>query len=350
MMNYFVYVNNLIGAEINQKAFEFSYGTVAPVSTQEEFEKCLIKLHIKVVKDDDVFPKDKTDKVKGKFHYFSGNPDEHIIYYERNYFFGARLRYKIKIDKKDVNVVVGKTYFTKVKHRIMNLHSLGYIITDIVAGLLTLNGYVTLHCSAVNFKENNRSVILFAPPNTGKTLSSMMLCKKHETNFIAEDFAITDGIDVYAVPWTSTFRLYDEVNESKVEKLINKITSIIPALELIKITKKQSIDTYIDKKRIVMKSRATDVIVLERGESSIRKENSDAIRKLLVLNRYEFNYLKSPFMVVLSYFNPDFSLDNMYECEKKIVEKLLRNVDYMCVTDMDAMNYAEIIYKEIVRK
>jgi hypothetical protein len=349
-MNYFVYVDNILGVETNAKTFEFSYGTVAPASTMDEFNKCKIKLHINVVKDDDVFPADKEEKIKGKFHYFSANPGEHTIYYERNYFFGARLRYKINVEKNDVKVVVGKTYFEKVKHRVMNLHSMSYILTDVVAGLLLMNGYTTLHCSAVNLVENNRSVILFAPPNTGKTLSSMMICKNYNANFIAEDFAITDGVDVYAVPWTSTFRLYDEVNESKVEKAINKVTSVVPALELVKLTKNQAIDTYIGGDRILMRSKATDVVVLERGDSSVTYDKSDALRKLLTLNRYEFNYHKAPFMVVLSYFNPDFSIEFMYECERKIIGKLLDNTDYLCVTDMNAMNYSDIVYSEISKK
>lgn len=348
-MNYFVYVNDILGVETNAKAFEFSYGTVAPTSTKEEFSKCKIKLHINVKKDSEVFP-DEYEKTKGKFHYFSANPGEKVIYYERNYFFGARLRYMIKVKKNEIKVVVGKTYFKKVHHRIMNLHSLGYILTDLVSGLLLFNGYATLHCSAVNLTENNRSIILFAPPNTGKTLSSMMLCKNYNANFIAEDFAITDGVNIWAVPWTSTFRLYDEVNESKTEKIINKATSLVPALELIKITKNQAIDTYIDSDRILMKSKATDVVVLERGDSDVSTDNSDAFRKLLTLNRYEFNYHKAPMMVVLSYFNPEFCQDQMYKCEKRIISKLLENTKYMCVTDMNAMNYSDIVYREIVKK
>lgn len=349
-MNYFVYVNGILGVETNANAFEFSYGTVAPVSDKEKFSKCKIKLHINVKRDNEVFPVDKYERIKGKFHYYSGNPGENTIYYERNYFFGARLRYMIKIEKNDVKVVVGKTYFKKVHHRVMNLHSLGYILTDLAAGLLLLNGFATLHCSAVNLTENNRSIILFAPPNTGKTLSSMMLCKNYNANFIAEDFAITDGDNVWSVPWTSTFRLYDEVNESIFERIINKITSVIPALELIKITNNKAIDTYIGGERILMKSKATDVVVLERGNSEVSRDNSDAFRKLLTLNRYEFNYHKAPTMVVLSYFNPEFSQENMYECEKEILSKLLENTEYMCVTDMNAMNYSDIVYREIVKK
>lgn len=346
-MNYYVYVENLVGVETNAKRFDFSYGTVAPKSNREEYEKCLIRLHINVVRNSEVFPENKGEEIKGKFHYFSGNPGEKTIYYERNYFFGSRLRYSISIDDCDINVVVGKTYFKHVKHRVMNLHSLSYILTDLVAGLLTLKGFVTLHCSAVNFPENNRSAILFAPPNTGKTLSSMMLCKKYNCNFIAEDFAITDGENVYSVPWTSTFRLYDEVNESRVEKFINKLSSILPIIELFKLTKNQSIDSYIGKERILMKSKASDIVILERGEGNVSRDKSDAFRKLLVLNRYEFNYIKSPFMVVLNYFNPEFSQEKMYECEKKIVKSLLDNVDFMCITDMNALNYCDIIHKEI---
>lgn len=350
-MKYFVYVDDILGVKTNANAFEWSYGTVAPESNLEKFNRCKIKLYINVKRDDDVFPLDKGKRVLGKFHYFSGNPDERTIYYERNYFFGKWLRYMIQVeDNTRIKVTVGKTYFTQVKHRIMNLHSLGYTLTDLISGILLLNGYATLHCSAVNFKENNHSVILFAPPNTGKTLTSIMLCKNHNANFIAEDFAVTDGENIWAVPWTSTFRLYDEINESKSEKALNKITSVIPALELVKITKNKPINEYIGEDRILLKSKATDIAVLERGEYCIDHANEDALRKLLVLNRYEFNYHKSPAMVVFNYWNPEYSQVKMYEKEKEILENLLDNVRYICVKDMDAANYSDIIYKEIVDK
>ncbi len=347
-MTYYSYVDGVLGAEVSGGYFGWSYGTVAPCTDKSAFDKCAVKIHLEIKKDTEVFPADKKSRVIGKFHYFSGNPEESTVYYERNFFFGKKLKYVIRVEEKDIWVTVGKTYYKWIKHRFMNLHSISYILTDLTAGLLLLNGYATLHCSAVNFPENGHSAILFAPPNTGKTLSSMMLCRNRNANFIAEDFAVTDGENVWSVPWTSTFRFYDEVNESKLEKQINKISTVIPVIELIPTTKSKPINAYIDNTRIVNCSKATDVVVLERGDTSVSGDASDALRKLLTLNRYEFNYHKAPAMTVLCYFNPRFSQEDMFDREKAIIRKLLDNTKYTCITDRNAMNYSELIYKEIV--
>lgn len=349
-MSYFVYIDGILGIETNVEKFSWSYGTVAPLATEEDFSKCCIKLYIKVVNDNYVFPKDNDKNTLGKFHYFSGNPKEHKIFYDRNYFFGKHLRFSIEMSQKSIFVIVGKTYFKHVHHRIMNLHSLGYILTDLTAGLLLLNGYATLHCSAVNFSEQNRSIILFAPPNTGKTLTSMRLCQQHEANFIAEDFALTNGKLIWSVPWTSTFRFYDELNQSGWDKLINKIVRIIPAFELISLSKKKAINKYIGPNRIVYKSNATDIFILERGKKSISYDKSGVLDKILTLNRYEFNYHKAPTLVALSYFNPDISPEKMLDYEKKIMSQLLDECKYSCVQVENALEYSEIIYEKLMNK
>ena len=40
----------------------------------------------------------------------------------------------------------------------------------------------------------------------------------------------------------------------------------------------------------------------------------------------------------------------MYEKEKEILDNLLANVRYICVKDMNATNYSDIIYREIVEE
>lgn len=349
-MNYFVYVEGILGVRTNAKSFEWSYGTVAPLSDKEHFGKCKIRLYLDIKEDDEVFSKKRMQNVEGKFHYFSGNQDENKIYYERNYFFGKRLRYSIQVTENAIHAVVGKTYYNHVHHRIMNLHSMAYILTDFVSGMLLNNGIATIHCSAVNYEDPHKSIILFAPPNTGKTLTSMRLCKDHDANFVAEDFAMTDGTHVWAVPWTSTFRLYDDISESRADKVVNRLTEVIPVLQLVKLTKNKSIDSFIGTERMKLYSEATDVVVLERGKPFIDQDKSDSLRKLLTLNRYEFNYHKAPAMVVMSYFNPKFSLENMYTNEREILQKLLDHCEYTCINEESAVNYSETVYNHLIKE
>lgn len=347
-MNYFVYVDGILGVKTNEKEFPWSYGTVAPKSTKEKFDECKIKINVDVRHSNNVFDTDINFEKMGKYHYFSANRNENKVYYERNFFGKSKLRYSIELNGNEINVVVGKNYMKYVKHRIMGLHSMSYTLTDITAGLLLKNGIATIHCSAVN--EDNQSIIIFAPPNTGKTLTSIQLCKDHNFKFIAEDFALTDGENVWAVPWTSTFRYYDDINESKIDTIVNKITSILPIMELISIKKNKSIDTYLGEDSIKHFSKATDIVVLERGKSDIERDKSEGLRKLINLNKYEFNYHKAPSIIVMDYFNEGFSPEAMYDTEKKILSKLIENCNYVSISEENALNYANVVLNEVVEK
>lgn len=346
-MNYFVYVDEILGVKTNYHEFAWSYGTVAPKSSKEQFEKCKIRIHVDVRKSKDVFDKNIDLKKMGKYHYFSAVKGENKIYYERNFFGNSKLRYSIEIHNNEINVIVGQNYMKYVKHRIMGLHSLPYILTDIVAGLMLNNGIATIHCSAVN--KDNQTIIIFAPPNTGKTLTSIRLCKNNNFKFISEDFALTDGDNVWAVPWTSTFRYYDEINESKLDTFINKVTTFFPVIELISIKKKKAIDRYLGENSIKYFAEATDVVVLERGESSINRNKIDGFRKIINLNRYEFNYHKAPSIIVMDYFNEGFSPEIMYDTEKKILKKLINKCNYISIAEENAQKYSDIILKEVVK-
>ena len=216
-----------------------------------------------------------------------------------------------------------------------------YILTDIVSGMLLRNGIATLHCSAVN--HNGRSIIIFAPPDTGKTLTCMRLVKNHGYKFVAEDFALTDGESLWAVPWTSTFRFYDDINQSKMDSFLNTITKLLPVLALFKFTKSKSIDHYIDQARIELYSEATDVAVLERGESAVCFDKEEGLRKILNLNKYEFNYHKAPAVIAMNYFNRDFCPDDMYTHEKEILYRLITKCKYYCISERNALRYSDVL-------
>jgi len=345
-MNYFVYVDGILGVKTNEKQFAWSYGTVAPKTTKEKFDDCRIKINIEVRPSKEVFDRDVDINKKGKYHYFCADKDENKVYYERNFFGKSKLRYSIELNKNEINVVVGKNYMKYIKHRVMGLHSMAYTLTDITAGLLLKNGITTIHCSAVN--KGEQSIIIFAPPNTGKTLTSIQLCKNNGFKFIAEDFALTDGKNVWAVPWTSTFRYYDEINESKTDSIVNRITSILPVMELVSVKKNKSIDAYLGKDIIKHFSKATDIVVLERGAMRVERDKTDGLRKLINLNKYEFNYHKAPSILVMDYFNENFSPEVMHETEKNILSKLIDNCNYVSISAENALNYANIVLNEVV--
>lgn len=340
-MNYYVYVEGILGVKTNSSKFKWVYGVSAPKTTESEFEKCKIKIVLDVRKSKEVFDKTLNIDDYDKYNYFFARKNERKIYYERNFIFNSKLRYSIKVIGNDyLNVIVSKNYFKHIKYRFMNLHSLGYILTDLASGFLLINGYCTIHCSAVKVKD--KAIVIFGPPNTGKTLTAIKLCELDETKFIAEDIALIDGENVYAVPWTSTFRNYNHYKESKLDTLANMLSSKIPILQLFSLKSKSIID-YIGCGRILIKSKITDVVVLGKGDNEVLKCNEGIFESIINLNKYEFNYHRSPTMLVMNYFNPDLSIDRMFDLEKSILSKMINNSDLYRINAKSTLDYWEII-------
>lgn len=345
-MNYYVYVEGILGVKTNTNKFKWVYGETTSKSTETEFEKCKIKINLYIKKSKDVFDKEININDYDKYNYFFARKNERKIYYERNFFLKSKLRYSIEIkDNNNLDVIVSNSYFRYIKYRFMNLHSLGYILTDLISGFLLNNGYCTMHCSAINVM--NKSIVIFAPPNTGKTLTAIKLCEIEGARFISEDIALTDGKNIYAAPWTSTFRYYNHTKESKLAKLVSVLNKIIPVLELFSI-KRKSIKEYLGKDRVLTKSKITDVVVLGKGNNEVLKSKEGIFENIINLNKYEFNYHRSPTMLVLNYFNPNLSIDRMFDLEKSILSKMINSTNVYKINAKNAIDYSELIKGRII--
>lgn len=346
-MNYFVYARNLLGVKTNASNFSWVYGRVSPQVSEKEFENCKIKIKLEVRKTEDVFDESFRIEDFDKYNYFYARKNENKIYYERNLLLNTKLRYSIEIIGNHVNVIINKNYFKYIKYKFMNLHSLGYILTDLISGILLTNGYATLHCSSV--KVGGRTAVIFAPPGAGKTLTAINLCEKTEASFITEDIAITDGTNIYSVPWTSTFRFYNHLKESKLDKFVNLLKKKIPIFELITLKKKKSIDSYLGENISLESSKITDVIILGKGPTRVVTSNKGVFENILNLNKYEFNYHRSPTMLAMSYFNPEISIEEMYNAEKEIIKKIIDRVNTYKIYAEDPRDYYKIVINQLLK-
>src|SRR5699024_5563543 len=225
---YFEAVEGILGIKTNIKNFSWSYGTVMPSTNKSQFENCHIR--IEVYNEEIPIPTNIEDM--GKYHYFRGLPNKNEVLYYRTFLMNQKLKLKLlDANTNNPKLFVNDTYYKNIRHRFMNLHSVGYLLTDLASYLLLREGYAPIHSSAFNL--NGETTVVFAPPNTGKTLTSMMACMEHGAKYIGEDLAVTDGERIYSVPWTSTFRYYSNVDKSKTSKFKNKLTELVPPLELI---------------------------------------------------------------------------------------------------------------------
>ncbi|PSL41560.1 hypothetical protein B0H99_102244 [Planomicrobium soli] len=347
MEHYYIAAKGVLAVKTNIKNFKWSFGYNMPEAEKADYEACKVKLHL-VIED---FNEDDQLAELGKYHYFNGNSGGEKIYYTRDFAMGKKLRIKAEnLLSDEPKITVNKNYYKFVTHRFMNLHSVGYILTDLATLLLLKKGYAPIHCSA--FKKDGAAVAVFAPPSTGKTLSSMMACMNHGAKFIAEDLAITDGNEIFSVPWTSTFRFYSNMEQSMASKLKNKATKMIPQLEYIDFLKAKPITDYVSASSILDAETVTHVAILERGGDKVSVEPAEeAVRKILNLNRNAFHYLKSPFLTAYEFFNPGMAIEEAASNEKAILEQLVRNSEKVfSVKNVNPTDYAQVLIDQIASK
>ncbi len=345
LQHYFVACPGVLGVRTNIKDFKWSFGTVMPEASREEFEACDVRLRVEVEKN--LQPPSPEHRI-GKYHYWSGSSGNDAIYYDRAFCLGARLRLEATgLLGPEPVIRVNKTYHRYISHRFMNLHSLGYILTDLASLLLLRRGFAPLHCSA--FKYGGATVVIAAPPNTGKTLTSVTACMEHQADYIAEDLAMTDGKDIFSIPWTSTFRYYKQIDQSLGARLRDRATKIAPPLELWTASRPKPITEYIDPEKVVSRSPVTHVVMLERGEQRVQSVGIDeAFRKVRNLNRYEFNYHKAPLVVAHEFFNPELDIEGACQAEDSILRQLMQSVEHrLVVRSMEPTRYASMILEAI---
>jgi len=344
--HYFVASPGVLGIRTNLRNFKWSFGINTPESAREQYDACAVRMCLNIGPIEH-FQRNGASAASdglGKYHYFSGEPGADRLYYQRAFLFRWQLQIEASgLLSDEPCISANRTYHKYITHRFMNLHSIGYIMTDLAALLLLRRGFAPVHCSA--FRKGDSAVVVFAPPNTGKTLTAMMACMEFGADFLAEDIAITDGAVLYSVPWTSTFRYYSRVEEGLGARLINSLTRVIPPLELLSIGRHKPVSEYIDSGRIVDNAKITHLVLLERGPEAVSEQSArDVIGKIINLNRYEFCYVKSPLITAHEFFNPALDVEKAVATEKDILLRTAENArQRLVVRTTDPTCYASLI-------
>ncbi len=342
--HYSIACHDVLGLRSNDPGFKWSFGMRAPAANQEEYDRCLLRLDFRVKSDWAVESNSTTEK----YHYFSGHSNEDALDYVRPFLPGATLKMRIEgLLSDQPSVCVNSAYYRFVTHRFMNLHSAGYVLSDLSTLLLLHRGIAPLHCSC--FRVGDATVLIAAPPNTGKTLTAMMACMEHDAEFIAEDLAFTDGENVFSVPWTSTFRYYNKIDRSWRSRFANSLKDTFAPLALLPSGAPRPVTKFINHERLVSRSPVTHLVVLQRGEESVSTLQTDeAYRLVRNLNRYEFNYNRVPAAVAYEYFNPALDLAGACSAEDRILQQLVDRVENrLIVRSPDATRYAGLLIEQL---
>ena len=340
-----VVCKDILGIQTNSKYIGWSFCHPNEPVSAEEIKSCRIVVKL-LVDSLDAESAEMSDLQK--YHYWKGEVGRDELFYERNFFCGSKLRMLIRGIKSDrPEIRVNKNFIKFIKFRFNNLHSPGYILTDLVCVLLLQQGFSPLHCSG--FSVGDSTVAVVAPGDTGKTLTTMRAVFDANAFYMSEDLSIVDNDTFYACPWTSTFRYYDELSMSRILRWRMKLIKMFPLAELIPVPgDHRNIDYYIGKDRVLHKKKLTHLALLARREGGVQElDKEDARRMLFNLNRYEFFYMKSPMLTAYSYFNPELDLFDIEKKEREILGQLVDNTTCLLVQSEYPTKFADMIIEKM---
>lgn len=313
-MHYFVYVSNLVGLQTNDASFRWSFGSNAPEVSKKEYDACRIKVELSIVPDHQVSLPGALLEQNGSFRFFHAERNHKRLWYHRKVLGLIPLSFDVSVHKRVVSATVGKTYYHLVRLKMMNLHPIWYVLFDLVTVLLLKDGYLPLY--AASFAHDAHGALIMAPPNAGKTLTVTRLSNHPNVRLLGEDIAVTDGEQLFAVPWTDTYRNYG--NKEKLPTAV----STEPA-------------------------ELGSVFLLDKGTRGVTTDGIDGIKQISLLNHYGIGYRSSPVITVLSYFNDDFSLEDISHREAALLRQIVQKAMVYKVTAENATEYTGLIYDQL---
>lgn len=319
---YYIYSQGILGVKTNIQDFKWVYGSVAPTSSEKDYERCIVKFDITLKKEKFL---NNNRCVNKKFQAFEWDSKQKMISYRRTLPLGLTIGYDINIHDDFIHADIGTNYYRFVKNRFMNLHGVYYLLSDLANLMLLRKGLLTLYASAVYSKEKQRGILHFAPPNTGKTTTALKLCDQGSA-LVGEDVLITDGSNLYSCPWTNSYRGKSSALDSEgsfARKGMQK-------------------NIEIEKKCLL-----TDLVVLSIGDDEIIEDEKNIASKILILNGYLFNYYSSPIAKVLAYFYDQY--DKPWDkCAESLLTKMMNDKKCYFIQVRNREEFAEIIYEKIL--
>ena len=311
-MAFYVYVKDLIAIETDRTDFEWTFGRSCCQTDRAGFDSSLIRIHLKLEKDNLIARDAESEEYSSQFSSFSVSIKNKEIIFRKTLFHTVTVAYKLKLDGNDIYFSAGRAYYDLIKLRMMNMHSVRYILSDLVSGMLLLNHYVPLYCSTVCVED--KLIMIFGAPAAGKTLSAMQLIKQPDSRLLSEDVSVSDGHSVWSVPFTSTYGQH--------ENGIN----INPASAQGELTAQLSNSKYI--------------FLLEKGNSKTENNDTDISKKICLLNRYIFHYDNSPINTICAYFFEEISLEQMRKNECELVKALCDHSVCAVLRESDPLLFA----------
>jgi len=259
-------------------------------------------------------------KSSGKIYTAIGDD---TLYFE--YPIGLGIVPKMLLEFKDngINVTINRTYYRLGRININQLYSPGWHLIDTLDLKLLNIGYSLLHGAAFVYK--NKTVLLIALSDTGKTRTTLSFVAKYGAKYIAEDMLVTDGDTLFSCPYGISHLHPDLLPLGASWSIYEKIYTSFPGLDILGKKPIKSILDVISRNKLCLQSRVDYIFVIRKGERETSLLDAEtAIKMILASNKAEFRYSTNP-MLMSAQMMGLVDVFGAMESEKKIIDKLINN-------------------------
>lgn len=289
------------------------------------------KVDYKVVKEIDSSIKKDCSRID---LWFYGKENENFIYFEdtllglKNQILLKNLNDKPEIQVSKSCLFLDKFYPPRSRGSIQGL------INDVTKIKQIQDGYLSIHAACVS-NNKHRTILIAAYPNVGKTLSSLQLMMSGYKYLSDDTILVNKNRYAYLTSFPSAIGHRDFlrfINPSDIGKwkyyktlIRSKIYESNKIIErLIQPPKLSLGDLFFT----VNRAKVDTVFIVEIGPRKIEKLScSQMCEKITKINQYSLSRLNNPLIWAYSYFNDDFSVDEIENYEKINLMKFLEDCD-----------------------
>ena len=265
------------------------------------------------------------------------------VYYERRLGMGITAKMYAENLLRGGKVLANSSYYKYVRAKIDNAYPIGVHLADFLILNLLQRGYAPLHSAAISSKDTG--MLIVGPPDSGKSLTTI-LALRQGFSYLSEDVTFVDENNVYANPYTSTF-----VHNNKSRNLRDILFGVLPFTSYFFESPRTSVRDLVKNVEIDEKAEVKKIFILDqaKGESAQRLSASEALRRILIINRNEFSWYKNPIVLAYSYFNSSLDLRKLMQIEEHIINSLIEKADCFLIKSSNPKNYINMI-QDILRK
>jgi len=273
----------------------------------------------------------KPEYLTQRFDYFWGRKDTKVIYYEHPVLLGINAKLLLDMSTDVYSITVNKTYYRLAKYKFEKVWPPGQHLANLITLKLLQNNILTLHSASFSNKKTKEGYLILAVSNTGKSYTTFAALEKGY-EYHSEDLTILDKNYIYTSPLISaqSSMLPNKNIFLKYNLFVSNLTGINMILP--KIPTLSSFRNFFSKHDVTYKAYPSRIFILEKGTDSVCKlTGSEALRKILILNRLELSYSRDHLLLAYSYFNTTLDMEYILKVERELIQQIVDKAECFLV-------------------